>query len=218
MGKLLSGPFTSYNGTARNYIARINEDGSLDATFNPGTGANNYVLTTAIQSDGKIIIGGTFTSYKGMGRNCIARLDADGSLDATFNPGTGANTPVFTTAIQSDGKIIIGGGFHSYNGTARNYIARINGGEGVGVNEGYLDKHFFSAYPNPSNGIFQLTFDPMPSSNGELEIYNVSGEKVFTAGNFKQQMLIDLSALAKGIYFVKVYYETKVYHQKIVVQ
>ena len=123
---IIGGVFTSYNGTAINRIARLNTDGSLDATFNVGTGANNIVYTTAIQSDGKIIIGGVFTSYNGTARNQIARLNTDGSLDATFIVGTGFNGYVHTAAIQSDGKIIIGGNFNTYNGTASNYIARLN--------------------------------------------------------------------------------------------
>jgi uncharacterized delta-60 repeat protein len=123
---IIGGGFNSYNGTARNYIARLNTDGSLDATFNVGTGTDNSVTTTAIQSDGKIIIGGDFTTYNGTARNYIARLNTDGSLDATFNVGTGTDNPVSTTAIQSDGKIIIVGGFNSYNGTASNHIARLN--------------------------------------------------------------------------------------------
>jgi uncharacterized delta-60 repeat protein len=122
---IIVGGFTSYNGTGRNCIARINTDGSLDNTFDPGTGANNAVVSTALQSDGKIIIGGWFTSYNGTGRNHIARLNIDGSLDAAFDPGTGANSPFGCIALQSNGKIIIGGGFTSYNGTARNHIARI---------------------------------------------------------------------------------------------
>ncbi|MBI4646394.1 MAG: T9SS type A sorting domain-containing protein [Bacteroidia bacterium] len=73
----------------------------------------------------KIIIGGDFTSYDGTAINRIARLNADGTLDGTFNPGTGANGSVRTTSIQNDGKIIIGGDFSSYNGTGRNRIARI---------------------------------------------------------------------------------------------
>ena len=77
---------------------------------------------------------------------------------------------------------------------------------------------FFSVYPNPSYGILQLNFDNMPSSKGELEIYNVYGEKVYTVSNIKQQMQIDISALPKGIYFVKVYDGTKIYNQKIIVQ
>jgi uncharacterized delta-60 repeat protein len=142
-GKIvIGGNFTSYNGTASNYIARLNTDGSLDGGFNPGTGANNYILTTRVQSDGKIIIGGHFTTYNGTARNRIARLNTDGSLDAGFNPGTGADSYIGTTAIQSDGKIIIGGGFTSYNGTARNYIARLNtdGSLDAGFNPGHRSK------------------------------------------------------------------------------
>ncbi len=132
---MIGGWFTSYNGTARNYIARLNADGTLDNSFAPGTGADNYVWTTAIQSDGKIMIGGNFNSYNGTVRNYIARLNANGTLDNSFNPGTGANNEVLTTVIQSDGKIIIGGAFTSYNGTGRNYIARLNA-------DGTLDNSF----------------------------------------------------------------------------
>jgi uncharacterized delta-60 repeat protein len=126
-GKIIvGGLFTSYNGTPINYIARLNSDGSLDTSFKVGTGANNLVYTTAIQIDGKIIIGGYFSSYNDTTRNYIARLNTDGSLDTSFHVGTGADYRVYTTAIQSDGKIIIGGGFRNYNGSARNYIARLN--------------------------------------------------------------------------------------------
>ena len=126
-GKIIEcGKFTPYDGSARSCIARRHIDGSIDVTFNVGTGANNDILTTAIQSDGKIIIGGRFTSYNGIPMNRIARLHSDGSLDTTFNVGTGVNNDIYTTAIQPDGKIIIGGGFTSYNGTASNRIARLN--------------------------------------------------------------------------------------------
>jgi uncharacterized delta-60 repeat protein len=123
---IIGGDFTSYNGTSKNRIARLNIDGTLDATFNPGTGANGGINKTVIQSDGKIIIVGEFTSYNATTRNRIARLNADGTLDASFNPGTGANVNINTTLIQSDGKIIIGGNFTNYNGTTRNKIARLN--------------------------------------------------------------------------------------------
>jgi len=137
---IIGGDFTSYNGTTSNYIARLNADGTLDASFNPSSGANDQVITTAVQIDGRIIIGGDFTSYNGTPRNYIARLNADGTLDATFNPGTGANDYVMTTALQSDDNIIIGGYFTSFNGTPRNYIARLNA-------DGNLDAAF-----NPGSG------------------------------------------------------------------
>ena len=132
---LITGDFTSYNGTLRNYIARLNSNGSLDTGFDPGTGANDNVFALAVQADGKILIGAYFTIYNGTGRNHIARLNSNGSLDTSFDPGIGANYGLQTLAIQSNGKILIGGGFTSYNGTGRNYIARLN-------SDGSLDTSF----------------------------------------------------------------------------
>jgi len=123
---IIGGLFTTYNGTARRFIARLNADGSLDTTFDPGTGLNSVVLALALQSDGKIIIGGSFENYNGVARNHIARVNSNGSLDTTFDPGTGAEIEeVIAVAVQADGEIIIGGRFTSYNGVARNRIARV---------------------------------------------------------------------------------------------
>ena len=78
----------------------------------PGTGANPAVSTITLQLDGKIIIGGSFTTYNGVAGNRIARLNPNGSIDTTFrNPCTGANVDVTATAVQGDGKIVFGGNF-----------------------------------------------------------------------------------------------------------
>jgi uncharacterized delta-60 repeat protein len=138
---LIGGDFTSYNGTPRNSVARLNADGSPDTGFNPGTGADNTVWAMALQPDGKILIGGDFTSYNGTPRNLIARLDADGSLDTDFAPGAGANSRVWAIALQPDGKILIGGEFTSFNGTPRNFVARLNA-------DGSLDTGF-----DPGTGV-----------------------------------------------------------------
>ncbi len=137
---IIGGLFTSYNGTTRIRIARLNTNGSLDTSFNPGLGANDFIRTLALQPDGKVLIGGDFTTYDGVSRNSVARLNADGSLDATFNPGSGASFPVFSIAIQLDGKVLICGSFATYNGTPRNRIARLN-------SNGSLDTSF-----NPGSG------------------------------------------------------------------
>ena len=95
-GKILvGGDFTTLGGggtgtTTRNYIGRLNADGSLDTSFDPG--ANDYVCALAVQADGKILVGGAFTTLGGGGtgtttRNYIGRLNADGSLDTSFDPG-----------------------------------------------------------------------------------------------------------------------------------
>ena len=113
--------------------------GDLDATFNPGTGPNDYVYSSALQLDGKIIIGGSFSTVAGVSRNRIARLNANGSLDTGFLPGTGVSGGgVQAIALQPDGKIIIAGIIYSYNGTTKNNIARLNadGSLDTGFNTG----------------------------------------------------------------------------------
>ncbi len=76
-GKILvGGNFTAVNGPTRNYFARLEANGTVEgtATFNPGTGANGAVHCVAVQADGKILLGGDFTSVNGLPRNRIARL------------------------------------------------------------------------------------------------------------------------------------------------
>jgi uncharacterized delta-60 repeat protein len=94
---------------------------SLDG-FDPD--ANDAVLVLAVQADGKVVLGGSFTSIAGTTRNRIARLNPDGSLDVDFNPD--ANYDVHVLAIQHDGKIVLGGIFTSINGHERKGIARLN--------------------------------------------------------------------------------------------
>jgi uncharacterized delta-60 repeat protein len=134
---VIGGSFTSYNGTSRNRIARLHSDGSLDTSIDPGVGTNDTVNSIAIQPDGKVMIGGEFTTYSGMGRNRIARLNNDGTLDTTFDPGTGANSSVRSIALQADGKVIIGGSFGSYNGTGLYRIARVNSDGSLDMTFGY---------------------------------------------------------------------------------
>jgi uncharacterized delta-60 repeat protein len=143
-GKIIcGGGFTTFNGTTANDIVRLNPNGTLDTAFttNIGTGFNDTVLKIAIQSDGKIICGGFFSASNGVTIYNIVRLNADGTRDTTFttNTGTGFNASVNSIAIQSDGKIICGGGFTIFNpttidgkifsnGTTVNHIARLKSG------------------------------------------------------------------------------------------
>ena len=125
---LIGGTFTTYNGVATVRIARLNSDGTLDTSFNSGgAGANNVVNSIAVQGDGAIVIGGTFSTFNGSTAVRIARLNSDGSLDAGFNPGgAGASNTVNCVALQADGKILLGGIFGSVNGSTANRIARLN--------------------------------------------------------------------------------------------
>jgi uncharacterized delta-60 repeat protein len=133
---IIGGNFTVYNGVGRVRIARLNVDGTLDPTFNPVAGFVGNVNTMSIQSDGKIVVGGSFTSYNGVQSSRIIRLNTDGSRDITFNTGTGFNSTVNATVVQNDGKILVGGIFLSYNGVSiGRSIARLN-------TDGSLDNSF----------------------------------------------------------------------------
>ena len=126
-GKILvGGVFTTYSGVSKNRIIRLNTDYTIDTSFVIGTGFNNTVTVTTLQSDGKILVGGTFSTYSGVSRNRIVRLNTDGSVDTSFVVGTGFNSGVESIVLQSDGKILVGGDFTSYSGVSRNRIIRLN--------------------------------------------------------------------------------------------
>src|ERR1051325_2932600 len=132
---LLGGNFTtiSSNGgdaVARNRIARLNPDGTLDTAFNPN--ADSSVRAIAVQANGDILVGGSFTSIGGQTRNRIARLNATTGLADSFDPNAmGANAEVYSIAVEPDGKILGGGTFTSIGGQPRNYIARLDGNSGL---------------------------------------------------------------------------------------
>ncbi|MBP7408693.1 MAG: delta-60 repeat domain-containing protein, partial [Flavobacteriales bacterium] len=102
------------------------QDGALDLSFDPGTGFNHIVTAIEVQPDGKILAAGLFTSYNGTSCDHITRLNANGSLDGTFTPGSGANGSIYAMVLQPDGKILIAGTFTTYNGTERIHLARLN--------------------------------------------------------------------------------------------
>ena len=153
---LIAGAFTSVNGVARNRLARLNADGSVDGSFNPGLGANDNVLAILVQPDGKILLGGSFTLVNGVPYNRIARLNPDGSLDTTINFGTGANNFVAALALQPDGKIILGGGFTEVNGLPRRGLARLEAGINVGSGSLAFSAANYSVYESLTNALITV--------------------------------------------------------------
>ncbi|MFN7013666.1 MAG: T9SS type A sorting domain-containing protein, partial [Bacteroidia bacterium] len=127
-GKIIAvGNFTTYNGNNCNRIVRINPNGSIDNSFQIGNGFDSWAFAIALQTDGKIIIGGNFSSYKDtlIGARII-RLNQDGTIDNSFNTGTGLGNAVFAIKIQNDGKIVVGGQFQNYDTSIVEKIVRIN--------------------------------------------------------------------------------------------
>lgn len=123
---VLGGAFTMVGSQARNRLARLHPDGSLDLLFATGIGANDGVHKVVQCADGKFIIVGSFTEFDGVPRNKIARLNADGTLDPTFDPGSGCNDNIQELVLQPDGNVLIAGNFTSYNGVSVGHLARID--------------------------------------------------------------------------------------------
>ncbi|MCU0440358.1 MAG: putative Ig domain-containing protein [Raineya sp.] len=150
---LVAGIFSSYDDVPCSYITRLNMDGTVDNTFNISGGTNNGGITTvAIQLDGKILIGGTFTRFNGNnGHNRILRVNSDGSLDNTFNPGTAFSNDVHYIKVQPDGKILVGGSFLNFQGNYNPFIIRLNP-------DGSKDNTFNP--PSPSFAIYHIAIQP----------------------------------------------------------
>ncbi len=139
---LLGGSFTTLAGSPRTCLARLNANGTVDATFNPtiantlGNGIQPFVATIAVQTDGRILIGGYFTSVNGSTRTYLARLNSDGTLDGTFSSAAGMDAQVNSIQIQNDGHIIIGGAFSSFFLNSALRIVRIKP-DGSGISPGW---------------------------------------------------------------------------------
>lgn len=155
-GKIvISGPFTTFNGSSVGYIARLSTTGVLDTTFrtNNGSGANNSITGVGIQSTDEIVITGNFTSFNGTSIVRVAKLNANGGLNSTFtsNIGTGATAnEVSACLIQPDDSIVLSGRFLVLNGTTSKGLARLS-------KDGVIDSAFYAnignSFNNGSNGV-----------------------------------------------------------------
>ncbi len=125
---IIGGDFNNVGGVPRSKAARLNPNGSLDASFSDpnitGDIFNLHVYAVAVENDGKVIVGGLFTTVGGVARPYLARLNADGTVDSSFAPNVGST--VTAIKLQTDGKILIGGYFTTVGGQTRNRLARLN--------------------------------------------------------------------------------------------
>ena len=245
-GKIIVGGFFyRYNGTISRFIARLNPDGSHDTTFQNGdtvfSGPSNEVNTLKVLDDDKILVGGEHASYNGDTVNSLMRLNSDGTLDDTFNHGTGntpyelavggngeiaiggsgsgglylhdsngttdndfqdgrgsgTNTRVNTCAIQDDGKILIGGSFTTFDGTSVNRLARINGSTTLGLDD--LEVITTTIYPNPSNRFLHVSSNKTYS---EYAIYAIDGKKM-ASGSLEESREVPIDYLNNGVYYLE---------------
>lgn len=171
----------------RKFVYRLNADGSVDPAFTSPT-MNSNPWSVALQADGKIVIGGFFTTINSTSRVRIARLNGDGSLDTTFNPGTGASSSVLSVNVMANGQIMATGNFSTINGTPRGGVALFNP-------EGTLDATFA-----PAAGTAGSVYGATPNGSGYLingTFVNLSGVERSTLGAMNADGSVDVSFSAE---------------------
>ena len=195
----LVGDFTEYNGFQVNKVAKVSSQGSLINTYNVGAGPDYFIEDAVVQSDGKLIIVGSFTTFNGVPAPHIVPLLTDGSIDPEFLPGSGSNYNIRACALQSDGKIIIAGTFTDYNGNATNAIARLHNDLNTGIAGTHADSPF-SIYPNPASQSCSIVGN---RSNMPLNVTlsDVHGRVVRSMTTHKH---FDTSELVSGLYVVQI--------------
>ncbi len=164
-GKILvGGGFTTYNGQPAKKIVRLLPNGILDPTFSTGQGGDRPVRSIVPLPDGKLLVGGWFTEFNNVPCGYMVRLTADGGLDSTFNIGTGADSTIYSIALQPDGKILVAGWFRNFNGFERNRVVRVE-----------------------ANGAVDMSFDPEAGANEAVRTISLlpSG-KILLGGQFNE--------------------------------
>ncbi len=207
-GKVVfAGNFTT-DGVARPNIARLLPTGQLDSTFNPGLGANDRIDDLVIQPDGKILIAGAFTSFNRTDQGRLARLNPDGSLDPSFHVPRGADlgrivpvghfglrdvTAVHALGLQSDGHIVIGGEFTTYDGFPVANFARL-------YPDGALDQNFDirAGFGPPASrqGAWFSEYNPF-STRWITRVHPTQNNRVFVLGNFPGMDRVDRPRVIK---------------------
>ncbi len=168
---LIAGVFTTVNGVARKKIARLNPDGSLNASFDVNWAAIvNAAQTPSIRSmevlpDGKILLGGYFGSGQPLEYSkSVVRLNADGTFDSALTsfPQIHSGSSAFVEKAEQlpNGKILICGNFTLANGNPQPKLARYN-----------------------SNGTYDSTFTTA-INNDCRDIEALPDGKYFVAGNY----------------------------------
>ena len=194
-GVYLAGDFSSVHGVPRSRVARLLPDGEVDTSFTPREGPDADVTAVAVQADGKVLIAGAFANVAGTPRAGLARLNADGSLDPSFDPGLGVrntNGTAFVRVLlpQGDGSVWVGGAFTHVNNRYGRHLAKL-------LTNGVVDTTFTSPfctptslpYPNPIPVDYSAVYSLVQQADGKL----VAGGVLYTGTSGTQNSVVRLS-------------------------
>ena len=201
------GAMSGDGGGLRQNIARLEPNGAVDKSFKVGSGANDRIDDLAIQPDGKILIAGAFTSFNGVLRGRIARLNIDGSLDTSFATQTGATggrmvrvghfglrdmTAIHSILLQADGRIVVTGEFNAFGNIPVGNFVRL-------FEDGSIDQNSITGTGFPSPPDLQNWYNEYNtfSSRWVTWVQPIANGGLFVAGNFPGMNGVPRSRMVK---------------------
>lgn len=163
---VVGGSFVTTSFPSLRNVARLWSDGSFDRGFDTGSGPNGDVSAMALQADGKVVIGGPFTRVNGVARRGIARLNANGSLDASFNPGGALDGVATAILIRPDGRVLVSGLVSTNGNPTHRCLVQISAG-------GVIDETFI------------VRIDPVNGDLGGIEAMQLMSDgRLYVTGPF----------------------------------
>jgi uncharacterized delta-60 repeat protein len=170
-GRILIGGNFRFNGLDNYGVFRLNQNGSIDASFTPQrftfppSSMFAHVWALAVQADGKILVGGGFQNYGNSGRDKLVRLNTDGSVDTTY---AATSTGISKMLIQPGGKIVVSGTITENGVTKTN--PRLN-------TDGTIDPTF--NMPTDVGSLYAVAPDGRLATSGWFPWFNYSVNHVF---------------------------------------
>ncbi|HKX84246.1 MAG TPA: FG-GAP-like repeat-containing protein, partial [Pyrinomonadaceae bacterium] len=175
---IVAGEFTTFNGVTTIPLVRTNADGTLDATYNTGTGFSAIPRKMVVQSDGKLLAIGSFTEYNGTPVPGIVRLMSDGTVDPLFSVIPNSGAEFYGLTLLPDGRFYLLGNFSTINGSGRAGVARLH-------TDGTLDQGF-----NALLGGTPAVYDAASHTDGKVVI----GGSFSGVGGFNRSNLARLES------------------------
>jgi uncharacterized delta-60 repeat protein len=215
---LAAGSFASYNGTPRTDLVRLNANGSVDASFDAGLTAGADVGHVTVQPNGRLLISSSFfLRVGGVSMGPLVRLLADGAYDNSFAAGPGLiSGSVYSTLVQADGGIVVGGQFSAVDGQPRLGLARLTAPQVLAAAPATADATT-EAWPNPVHDVLHLRLNPALHPQ-RLELLDLTGRVVRQQAAPSATADVPVQLLPAGLYLLRVTYAAGPVTRRIVLK
>ncbi len=213
---LVGGQFGAVNGAAQAGVARLTTTGTLDGSFQTSLPATAVVYSLALQPNGRVLVGGSFTSPTA---TSLARLLPTGQFDNSFAATANPNTTVRSVLVQPDGAIVLGGSFTAIGSQPSFGVARLTAPNVLAVAAPAAVAAHTEVWPVPAHSVLHVAPDASASPN-TLELLDAVGRAVRTqaVSSGGADLLLSVEGLPAGVYLLRVQYATGTVTRQVAVQ